>query len=51
MTASPMAAISSWKSPGTVSRDDTELHQPKPKAPAQALAIAQEYVDEWMPSA
>ena len=31
--------------------DDTELHQPKPKTPAQALAIAQEYFDEWMPSA
>lgn len=31
--------------------DDTELHQPKPKTPAQALAMAQEYFDEWFPSA
>ncbi len=31
--------------------DDTELHQPKPKTPAQALAMAQEYFDEWMPAA
>lgn len=31
--------------------DDTELHQPKPKTPAQALAMAQEYFDEWYPSA
>ncbi len=31
--------------------DDTELHQPKPKTPAQALAIAQEYFNEEMPSA
>ena len=31
--------------------DDTELHQPKPKTPAQALAMAQEYYDEWFPSA
>lgn len=31
--------------------DDTELHKPKPKTPSQALAMAQEYFDEWMPSA
>ncbi|QYU68877.1 HEPN domain-containing protein [Leptolyngbya sp. 15MV] len=31
--------------------DDAELHQPKPKTPAQALAMAQEYFNEWMPSA
>ena len=31
--------------------DDTELHKPKPKTPAQALAMAQEYFDEWFPSA
>ena len=31
--------------------DDSELHQPKPKTPAQALAMAREYFDEWMPSA
>lgn len=31
--------------------DDTELHQPKPKTPAQALAMAQEYFDDWMPTA
>ena len=27
--------------------DDTELHQPKPKTPEDALAMAQEYFDEW----
>jgi len=31
--------------------DDTELHQPKPKTPKQALAMAQEYYGEWLPSA
>jgi HEPN domain-containing protein len=31
--------------------DDTELHTPKPKTPPQALAMAQEYFDEWLPSA
>src|SRR3546814_10384152 len=31
--------------------DDTPLHTPKPKTPEQALAMAQEYFDEWMPSA
>ena len=27
--------------------DGTELHTPKPKTPTQALAMAQEYFDEW----
>jgi HEPN domain-containing protein len=31
--------------------DDTELHQPKPKTPAQALALAKEYFEEWFPAA
>ncbi len=31
--------------------DDNELHTPKPKTPEQALAMAQEYFDEWFPSA
>jgi len=31
--------------------DDTELHQPKPKTPKQAVAMAREYFEEWMPSA
>jgi len=31
--------------------DDTELHEPKPKTPKQALAMAREYFDEWFPSA
>ncbi len=31
--------------------DDKPLHTPKPKTPQQALAMAQEYFDEWMPSA
>uniref|UniRef100_UPI000A07AB38 HEPN domain-containing protein n=1 Tax=Sphingomonas azotifigens TaxID=330920 RepID=UPI000A07AB38 len=31
--------------------DDTELHQPKPKTPKQALAMAQEYFGEWFPTA
>ena len=30
--------------------DDVDLHQPKPKTPAQALAMAQEYFDQWFPS-
>ena len=30
--------------------DDTELHQPKPKTPEQALAMAKEYFEEWYPS-
>jgi predicted nucleotidyltransferase/HEPN domain-containing protein len=31
--------------------DDTELAEPKPKTPDQALAMAREYFDEWFPSA
>ncbi|ESZ86833.1 MAG: nucleotidyltransferase [Blastomonas sp. CACIA14H2] len=31
--------------------DDRELHTPKPKTPAQALAMAREYNDEWLPAA
>ena len=31
--------------------DDKPLHTPKPKTPEQALAMAQEYFDEWFPSA
>ena len=31
--------------------DESELHQPKPKTPAQALAMAKEYFEEWFPSA
>lgn len=31
--------------------DESELHQPKPKTPAQALAMAKEYFEEWMPAA
>ncbi|WP_432769940.1 MAG: HEPN domain-containing protein [Sphingopyxis sp.] len=31
--------------------DDKELHQPKPKTPEQALAMAREYFDEWFPAA
>lgn len=31
--------------------DDKELHKPKPKTPEQALAMAREYFDEWMPAA
>src|SRR6185312_17193535 len=31
--------------------DDTELHQPKPKTPHAALAMAKEYFEEWYPSA
>jgi predicted nucleotidyltransferase len=31
--------------------DDTELHQPKPKTPHAALAMAKEYFEEWMPTA
>ncbi len=29
--------------------DDSELHEPKPKTPEQALAMAKEYFEEWMP--
>ncbi|EQB11359.1 MULTISPECIES: HEPN domain-containing protein [Sphingobium] len=31
--------------------DDSELHKPKPKTAGQALAMAQEYYEEWFPSA
>ena len=31
--------------------EDSELHQPKPKTPAQALAMAKEYFEEWLPAA
>jgi predicted nucleotidyltransferase/HEPN domain-containing protein len=31
--------------------DDSELHEPKPKTPAQALAMAREYFEEWIPAA
>ena len=31
--------------------DESELHKPKPKTPGQALAMAQEYFEEWFPSA
>jgi uncharacterized protein len=30
--------------------DDIALHTPKPKTPKQALAMAQEYFDEWFPA-
>ncbi|MEI9852024.1 MAG: nucleotidyltransferase and HEPN domain-containing protein [Sphingomonas sp.] len=30
--------------------DDTDLPEPKPKTPAQALAMAREYFDEWLPA-
>ena len=31
--------------------EDSELPEPKPKTPSQALALAQEYFDEWFPAA
>lgn len=31
--------------------EDTEFHEPKPKTPEQALAMAREYFEEWYPSA
>jgi len=31
--------------------DDTDLPEPKPKTPDQALAMAREYFEEWLPSA
>src|SRR5690554_536330 len=31
--------------------DDRQLHVPKPKTPEQALAMAKEYFEEWMPLA
>lgn len=30
--------------------DDTDLPEPQPKTPSQALAMAQEYFEEWLPS-
>jgi predicted nucleotidyltransferase/HEPN domain-containing protein len=30
--------------------DQNELHSPKPKTPEQALAMAREYFEEWLPS-
>jgi predicted nucleotidyltransferase/HEPN domain-containing protein len=31
--------------------DDRALHTPKPKTPEQALAMAREYFEEWLPTA
>lgn len=31
--------------------DEKELHTPKPKTPRQALTMAKEYFEEWMPAA
>ena len=31
--------------------DESSFHEPKPKTPAQALEMAREYFDEWLPSA
>ncbi|WP_375285076.1 HEPN domain-containing protein, partial [Sphingobium yanoikuyae] len=31
--------------------DASDLHKPRPKTPAQALAMAKEYFEEWFPSA
>ncbi|MFA7584952.1 MAG: HEPN domain-containing protein [Novosphingobium sp.] len=31
--------------------DDRELHQPKPKTPTEALAMAKDYFEEWFPAA
>lgn len=31
--------------------DEEELHQPKPKTPEQAVAMARQYFEEWYPSA
>ncbi len=31
--------------------DERVLHKPKPKTPAQALTMANEYFEEWLPSA
>ncbi|UAJ12379.1 HEPN domain-containing protein [Glacieibacterium megasporae] len=31
--------------------DDTDLHTPKPKTPEQALCLAKEYLEEWLPAA
>src|SRR3954466_4210208 len=31
--------------------EDSELREPKPKPPSQALSMAREYYDEWLPAA
>lgn len=31
--------------------EDSELHEPKPKTPDQALCMAKEYFEEWFPTA
>jgi len=31
--------------------DDTDLPEPKPRTPTEALALAKEYFEEWLPSA
>ncbi|MFA6032035.1 MAG: HEPN domain-containing protein [Myxococcota bacterium] len=31
--------------------DDTPFHEPRPKTPKQALAMAKEYFEEWFPTA
>jgi predicted nucleotidyltransferase/HEPN domain-containing protein len=31
--------------------DETDLPQPKPRTPSEALALAKEYFEEWLPSA
>jgi predicted nucleotidyltransferase/HEPN domain-containing protein len=31
--------------------DETDLREPKPRSPTQALALAKEYFEEWLPSA
>ena len=31
--------------------EESELHEPKPKTPAQALKMAKEYLEEWFPLA
>ena len=30
--------------------EDSELHEPKPKTPEQALCMAKDYFEEWLPS-
>lgn len=31
--------------------DESELHKPRPKTPREALAMAKEYFEDWLPSA
>ncbi|HEX8125178.1 MAG TPA: HEPN domain-containing protein [Allosphingosinicella sp.] len=31
--------------------DETDLREPKPRSPTEALALAKEYFEEWLPSA